>query len=85
MKYRKNVTLLYLRPNTKMVRVCCRDVSLSAVVCFVKTQLPPTAFEILIAVVLKSSIYWDMLAICFQAGFLIGLFFDPKNGGDMFL
>jgi hypothetical protein len=26
-----------------------------------------------------------MLANCFQAGFLLGLFFDPEDGGDMFL
>jgi hypothetical protein len=26
-----------------------------------------------------------LLAICFQAGFLFGLFFDPEDGGDMFL
>jgi hypothetical protein len=24
-------------------------------------------------------------AICFYAGFLLGLFFDPEDGGDMFL
>jgi hypothetical protein len=27
----------------------------------------------------------DLLATCFHAGFLIGLFFDPGDGGDMFL
>jgi hypothetical protein len=26
-----------------------------------------------------------LLATCFQAGFLLGLFFDPEDGGDMFL
>jgi hypothetical protein len=26
-----------------------------------------------------------LLAICFHPGFLIGLFFDPEDGGDMFL
>jgi hypothetical protein len=25
------------------------------------------------------------LATCFHAGFLLGLFFDPEDGGDMFL
>jgi hypothetical protein len=24
-------------------------------------------------------------ATCFQADFLLGLFFDPEDGGDMFL
>jgi hypothetical protein len=27
----------------------------------------------------------DVLATCFHAGFLLGLFFDPEDGGDMFL
>jgi hypothetical protein len=26
-----------------------------------------------------------MLATYFHAGFLLGLFFDPEDGGDMFL
>jgi hypothetical protein len=26
-----------------------------------------------------------LLDNCFHAGFLIGLFFDPEDGGDMFL
>jgi hypothetical protein len=26
-----------------------------------------------------------LLATCFQAGFRLGLFFDPEDGGDMFL
>jgi hypothetical protein len=29
--------------------------------------------------------YFLQLATCFQAGFLLGLFFDPEDGGDMFL
>jgi hypothetical protein len=27
----------------------------------------------------------QLLATCFHAGFLLGLFFDPEDGGDMFL
>jgi hypothetical protein len=50
-------------------------------------------FEVLKAVVMKSIIFWDItpcsplkaeLSTCFQAGFLLGLFFDPEDGGDMF-
>jgi hypothetical protein len=26
-----------------------------------------------------------LLATCFHAGFLLGLFFNPEDGGDMFL
>jgi hypothetical protein len=26
-----------------------------------------------------------LLATCFHAGFLLGLFFDPEDGSDMFL
>jgi hypothetical protein len=26
-----------------------------------------------------------LLASCFHTGFLLGLFFDPEDGGDMFL
>jgi hypothetical protein len=71
-------------------------------------------FGVLTAVVMKSTIFWDimscsplkvnrrfggtyrlnfqgqrisraLLATCFHAGFLRGLFFDPEDGGDMFL
>jgi hypothetical protein len=33
-------------------------------------------FEVLTAVVVKRSIFWDIT---------LGLFFDPEDGGDMFL
>jgi hypothetical protein len=26
-----------------------------------------------------------LISTCFQAGFLLSLFFDPEDGGDMFL
>jgi hypothetical protein len=48
-------------------------------------------FEVFTAVVMKSTIFWNitscspLLATCFHAGFLLGLFFDPEDGGDMFL
>jgi hypothetical protein len=49
-------------------------------------HLCPVGFEVLTAVVMKISIFWDIkLATCFHAGFLLGLFFDPEDGGDMFL
>jgi hypothetical protein len=46
-------------------------------------------FEVSTAVVMKSTIFWDitpcsLLATCFQAGFLLGIFLDPEDGGDMF-
>jgi hypothetical protein len=39
-------------------------------------------FEVLTAVVIKSCISWDIMK---DAGFLLRLFFDPEDGGDMFL
>jgi hypothetical protein len=50
-------------------------------------------FEVLRAVAVKSSIFWDisvvsckaLLATCFHAGFLFVSFFDPDDGDDMFL
>jgi hypothetical protein len=38
-------------------------------------------FEVLTAVFIKSPIFLDML----HAGFLLGLFLDREDGGDMFL
>jgi hypothetical protein len=29
--------------------------------------------------------HFGRLATCFNAGFLLGLFFDPEDGGDIFL
>jgi hypothetical protein len=51
-------------------------------------------FEVLTDVVMKSSVFWDitlcspcraLLATHFLAGFLLGSFFDPEDGGDMLL
>jgi hypothetical protein len=64
-------------------------------------------FEVLTAVVMKSSVFWDITpcnplkinrhfggtfrlhvgSACYplHAGFLLGIFFDPEDGGDMFL
>jgi hypothetical protein len=66
-------------------------------------------FEVLIAVTMKSTIFWDItpcsqllvnrlhqavqetgmktarLATCFHSSFFLDLFFDPEDGGDMFL
>jgi hypothetical protein len=47
-------------------------------------------------VMIKSTIFWDMtpcrdeeitdfLAICFQNSFLLGLLFEPEDGGDIFI
>jgi hypothetical protein len=41
-------------------------------------------FEVLTAVLMKSSIFWDIAPII-HPGFLLGLFFDPDDIDDMFL
>jgi hypothetical protein len=55
-------------------------------------------FEVLTAVVMKSTIFWNitpcsplkvnrraLLSTCFYSGLLIGLFFDPENEDNIFL
>jgi predicted membrane protein len=47
-------------------------------------------FEVLTAVVMKSSVFWDitpcsLLATCFHTGLLLGLLIDLEYGGDVFL
>jgi hypothetical protein len=64
------------------------------------TDLECVAFEVLTTVIMKSTIFWHItpsspkkatdfseehIATCFHAGFLLGLFFDTENGGEMFL
>jgi ABC-type uncharacterized transport system permease subunit len=44
--------------------------------------------EVLTAVVMKNYIFWDITgSVCYllHVGFLPGLGFEPKDGGDMFL
>jgi hypothetical protein len=38
-------------------------------------------------VFINSSIFWDIMqaSYLFHTGFLFGLFFNPEDGGDMFL
>jgi hypothetical protein len=48
-------------------------------------------FDVLAVVVMKISVFWDitlcslLLATCFHASFLLGLFSDTEDGGDIFL
>jgi hypothetical protein len=44
---------------------------------FSKTLFLNVGFEVLTAVVMKSTIFWDKLATGFHAGFLLSLFFRP--------
>jgi hypothetical protein len=54
-------------------------------------ELNSAEFEVLIAVIMKSSVFWDIMSsrpfktTQLYAGFLLGLFFDSENGGDIFL
>jgi hypothetical protein len=34
---------------------------------------------------IESQLTQALLATCFHAAFLLGLFFDPEDGGNMFL
>jgi hypothetical protein len=79
--------------------------------CFSKIHFNSIGFEVLTAVVVESSIFWDitpcsqlkvnqrfgrtyrlhlqgrrsaLLTTCVHVGFLLGLFFDPEDRGDMF-
>jgi hypothetical protein len=55
----------------------------------------PVKFEVLTAMVMKHSIFWDitlcglfevsLLSTYFHACFFRRLFFDPEDGSDMFL
>jgi hypothetical protein len=43
-------------------------------------------FEVLVAVLMKSTVFWDIwVATCFHTGFLLGLFLYPEDEGDMLL
>jgi hypothetical protein len=49
-----------------------------------RTRVLLVGFEVLTAVVMKSSIFWHSPArYLLQAGFLLGSFFDPEDGGDI--
>jgi hypothetical protein len=60
-------------------------------------QMNDVGFEVLTAAVMQSSILCyietgmkqvaskPLLATCFHAGFLLGLFFEHEDGGDVFL
>jgi hypothetical protein len=63
----------------------------------VKTTELFVAFEFLTAVVVKNPVFWDTMpcnplkfndvSVCYllRAGFLLGLYFGPEHGGDIFL
>jgi hypothetical protein len=60
-----------------------------------KIRKTSEGFEVLTAVVMKSPVSWDITpcsqfkfdGLCYllQVGFLLCLFFNPKDGGDMSL
>jgi hypothetical protein len=66
---------------------------------FGKVKFYSVGSEFLTAVVMESSIFWDItpcrisqaasrkssVSYLLYVGFLLGLFFDSENGGEMFL
>jgi hypothetical protein len=58
---------------------------------FCETEKKYVGFEVLTAVVMKNSIFWNVTPSrkfflpLVQATFLLGVFFDPLDGSDIFL
>jgi hypothetical protein len=59
-----------------------------------KTSLIVIGFEVLVVVLMKSSVFWDITlsyplrihsSYLHHSGFLLGLFFDVEDGGNMCL
>jgi hypothetical protein len=57
----------------------------SAIASLFEKWLCYAGFVVLIAVVMNSSLFWSAVCYLLHAGFLLGLYFDPENGGNMFL